>query len=87
MQKSRWCKGGMQIFFSHHNAIFHKNISFMQKILWNTSGLAYISATVTTPVFLVRPLDWLVPHASAAASSEPAADHVNSDELACCWWP
>ena len=54
MQKSRWCKGGMQIFFSHHNAIFHKNISFMQKILWNTSGLAYISATVTTPVFLVR---------------------------------
>ena len=28
----------MQIFFSHHNAIFHRNISFMQKILWNTSA-------------------------------------------------
>ena len=55
-QKSRWCKGGMQIFFSHHNAIFHRNISFMQKILWNTSGLAYLSATITTPVFLVVPV-------------------------------
>ena len=55
-QKSRWCKGGMQIFFSHHNAIFHRNISFMQKILWNTSGLAYLSATITTPVFLVVPI-------------------------------
>lgn len=46
----------MQIFFSHHNAIFHRNISFMQKILWNTSALAYLSATITTPVFLVVPI-------------------------------
>ena len=32
MQKSRWCKGGMQIFFSHHNAMLATNISFMQKV-------------------------------------------------------
>lgn len=32
MQKSRWCKGGMQIFFSKHNAILAPNISPMQKV-------------------------------------------------------
>lgn len=33
MQKSRWCKGGMQIFFSRHNALLAKsNISVMQKV-------------------------------------------------------
>ena len=31
VQKSRWCKGGMQIFFSHHNAFLHRSISFVQK--------------------------------------------------------
>ena len=88
MQKSRWCKGGMQIFFSHHNAIFHKNISFMQKILWNTSGLAYISATVTTPVFLVSCLTCSSPQlrqaqqrpAAFVTSSSP--DH-DSSQVSC----
>ncbi len=54
MQKSRWCKGGMQIFFSHHNAMLAPNLSFMQKLIWNTSGWAYICTTVTTPVFQAR---------------------------------
>ena len=53
MQKSRWCKGGMQIFFSRHNAMFARNLSFFQRIVWNTSGWSYICTTVTTPVFLV----------------------------------
>ena len=54
MQKSRWCKGGMQIFFSHHNALLAPNLTFMQKLIWNTSGWAYICTTVTTPVFQAR---------------------------------
>ena len=54
MQKSRWCKGGMQIFFSHHNALLASNLTFMQKLIWNTSGWAYICTTVTTPVFQAR---------------------------------
>ena len=78
MQKSRWCKGGMQIFFSHHNAIFHRNISFMQKILWNTSGLAYISATVTTPVFLVSP----APAGPAGLHASPWQQHAHA-QLQC----
>ena len=53
MQKSRWCKGGMQIFFSRHNALFARNLSLMQRIVWNTSGWSYICTTITTPVFLV----------------------------------
>ena len=82
MQKSRWCKGGMQIFFSHHNAIFHKNISFMQKILWNTSGLAYISATVTTPVFLVSPLTCSSPQLRRAQQRPAAPGTSSSPDLA-----
>ena len=54
MQKSRWCKGGMQIFFSRHNAMLAPNLTFMQKVIWNTSGWAYICTTVTTPVFQAR---------------------------------
>lgn len=54
MQKSRWCKGGMQIFFSRHNALFARNLSLFQRIVWNTSGWSYICTTITTPVFLVR---------------------------------
>ena len=50
MQKSRWCKGGMQIFFSQHNALFGRHMSLMQKIVWNTSGWAYITTTITAPV-------------------------------------
>ena len=53
MQKSRWCKGGMQIFFSKHNAVFARNLSLIQRIVWNTSGWSYICTTITTPVFLV----------------------------------
>ncbi|KAK9845258.1 hypothetical protein WJX81_001552 [Elliptochloris bilobata] len=56
MQKSRWCKGGMQIFFSHHNAMLAPNLTFMQKLIWNTSGWAYICTTVTTPVFQIIPI-------------------------------
>lgn len=54
MQKSRWCKGGMQIFFSKHNAVFASNLSLMQRIVWNTSGWSYICTTITTPIFLVQ---------------------------------
>ena len=53
MQKSRWCKGGMQIFLSKHNAALARNLGFMQRIVWNTSGWSYICTTLTTPVFLV----------------------------------
>ena len=53
LQKSRWCKGGMQIFLSKHNAALASNLSLMQRIVWNTSGWSYICTTVTTPVFLV----------------------------------
>ena len=41
MQKSRWCKGGMQIFFSKHNAVLARsNISIMQKV--GVSGLGAV---------------------------------------------
>jgi hypothetical protein len=31
-------------------------MSIMQKLLWNTSGWAYICTTLTTPVFLIIPI-------------------------------
>ena len=44
MQKSRWCKGGMQIFFSKHNAMLAPNISIMQKVsAWLHALLGHVS--------------------------------------------
>ena len=56
LQKSRWCKGGMQIFLSKHNAVFASNLSPLQRLVWNTSGWSYICTTLSTPVFLVSPM-------------------------------
>ncbi|KAK9803902.1 hypothetical protein WJX72_003331 [[Myrmecia] bisecta] len=55
MQKSRWCKGGVQITFSKYNAVFCHNMSFLQKVLWNTAGCSYITNFIT-PIFIVVPV-------------------------------
>ncbi|DBB16038.1 hypothetical protein WJX82_000557 [Trebouxia sp. C0006] len=55
-QRSRWCKGGMQIWFSRRNWWLRRDIPLMQKFLWSISCWGYITQSFATPVFLAIPI-------------------------------
>ena len=39
----RWCKGGMQVWFSKHNPWLNKNLKLSHKILWSNGPWSYMT--------------------------------------------
>ena len=54
--RCRWCKGGMQIWFSRRNWWLRRDIPVLQKFLWSISCWGYITQSFATPVFLAIPI-------------------------------
>lgn len=52
----RWCKGGMQIWFSRRNWWIRTDISLLQKIIWSISCWGYLTHSISCPVFLLIPV-------------------------------
>lgn len=52
----RWCKGGMQIWFSRRNWWLRRDIPFLQKLIWSISCWGYITHSISCPVFLAIPV-------------------------------
>lgn len=57
MQKSRWCKGGLQICFDGRKSpLLRPGLPLFQRILWTTGYWGYISNIFCTPIFYMVPV-------------------------------
>lgn len=54
-QRSRWCKGQMQVFFSRHNPLFNGGLSLGMRILYFSACWCYITNMVAVPLAIFVP--------------------------------
>jgi hypothetical protein len=55
-QRSRWCKGHFQTFFSQHCPLLATRLGLFSRIMYSASVINYASAAVTTPFFIAIPI-------------------------------
>ena len=55
-QRSRWCKGHFQIFFSRHCPLVVPGLSPLQRILYCSGVWSYVVGALTTPFFMAVPI-------------------------------
>jgi endoglucanase len=54
-QRSRWCKGQMQVFFSNHCPLVNGGLSFGQRLLYTSACWCYITNLVAVPMAVLVP--------------------------------
>lgn len=54
-QRSRWCKGQMQVFFSRHNPLIYTGLTFGMRILYFSSCWCYVTNMVAVPLAIIVP--------------------------------
>jgi len=55
-QRSRWCKGHFQTFFSDNCPLTDTRLSVLFRLLYSGSCMSYISAATTVPLFSLVPI-------------------------------
>ena len=55
-QRSRWCKGHFQIFFSRHCPLFVSGLSPLHRVLYCSGVWSYVVGALTTPFFMAVPI-------------------------------
>lgn len=55
-QRSRWCKGHFQIFFSSKCPLLQPRLSLGMRLLYGSTILSYMACVINTPVFAIIPV-------------------------------
>eukprot|EP01025_Chloroclados_australasicus_P030473 TRINITY_DN3057_c1_g2_i1.p1 TRINITY_DN3057_c1_g2~~TRINITY_DN3057_c1_g2_i1.p1 ORF type:complete len:1210 (-),score=95.83 TRINITY_DN3057_c1_g2_i1:140-3769(-) len=55
-QRSRWCKGHFQIFFTRQCPLFNTNLTLFMRIMFSSTIFTYVAAGLVTPFLYLVPI-------------------------------